>query len=289
MLKTRVMTALVMLAVLLVATFWSSPFQFAGFVSAILLVGVYEWAGLMGLESRSARLRYLFVFCLAMGVIALVCGIVQHAVTLLRPAVMGVSGIGVIFWLYAFFLIRHFPENQATWSGKTQTALMGFATLLPTWIALIQLKYLAPSGYLVLVLIALVSIVDIGAYFTGRAWGKAKLAPRLSPGKSWAGFWGGLASCLLLALILLVSFSAQLGTLTAVDILISLSAIMVVAVFSVLGDLFESMLKRSRGVKDSGTSLPGHGGILDRIDSLTAAAPVFMVSFMILFKDVSWQ
>ena len=287
-LKTRVITALLMLVVLCVATALSTPFQFALFISAVLLVGILEWTGLMGLKSWSSRLLYLILFGAVMLMVAFLAEMTAGSLVLKRSVVLSITGAGVVFWLLAFSLIRHFPEQQSRWEGVPRTALMGFLTLLPTWIALIQLKYLNPQGYLVLALVALVSIADIGAYFTGRAWGRAKLAPKLSPGKSWAGFWGGLASSFALALLLLYPLQMSVENLDMLRVLGFLAVAIVVAVFSVLGDLFESMLKRSQGLKDSGKALPGHGGVLDRIDSLTSAAPVFVFSLLILFADVTW-
>jgi phosphatidate cytidylyltransferase len=287
-LKTRIITALLMLVVLLIATAWTTPFQFALFISAVLLVGVLEWTTLMGLNGWPARLSYLGAFCGAMLLIADLADMTPAAAALQRPIVLSITGAGVLFWLLAFSLIRQFPERQARWEGVPKTALMGLLTLLPTWIALIQLKYLEPQGYLVLTLVGLVSIVDIGAFFTGRKWGRAKLAPKLSPAKSWAGFWGGVASCFALALLLLYPLQLSVEGLDLPRMLIFLLVALIVAVFSVLGDLFESMLKRSQGLKDSGKALPGHGGVLDRIDSLTSAAPVFVFSLLILFADVTW-
>lgn len=288
MLKTRVITALVMLAVLYMATVWTTPFQFAVFISVVLLVGVLEWTGLMGLKTLPMKCIYMALFLAAMGLLAMASQVSPRSVVLSQPLVLSLTGAGVLFWFIAFWLIRHFPDNTAQWASIPKTALMGFFTLIPTWLALIQLKYLAPNGALVFSLIALVSIADIGAYFTGRAWGRAKLAPKLSPGKSWAGFWGGMASCLLLAIVLLYPLNLYIVQLDVLHMAAFVVVAMVTGVFSVLGDLFESMLKRSQGLKDSGKSLPGHGGVLDRIDSLTSAAPVFVFFLLILFADVSW-
>ncbi len=287
-LKTRVITALVMLAVLYLGTVWTTPYQFAIFVSAVLLVGVLEWTGLMGIQSLAHKAVYLIVFVVLMAILAPALQIIATTRLLTAPLVTSLTGVGVLFWLVAFWLIRHYPENSSKWVNVPSTALMGFFTLIPTWVALIELKYLVPNGALVFALIAIVSFADIGAYFTGRAWGKAKLAPKLSPGKSWAGFWGGMATCLLLALILLYPLNRYIVQLDAAHMLAFIVVAMVTAVFSVLGDLFESMLKRSQGLKDSGKTLPGHGGVLDRIDSLTSAAPVFVFLITIVFADVTW-
>jgi len=158
---------------------------------------------------------------------------------------------------------------------------MGVAVLLPTWLALSYLRNLPNGAWLLLMLVALVAIADIGAYFFGRRFGKAKLAPAVSPGKSWAGFWGGLACS--------VSFMAALWYFWPGGMPVSLPAMLVLAAItslaSVLGDLLESMVKRHRGIKDSSQLLPGHGGVMDRVDSLTAASPVFALGLM----SVGWQ
>lgn len=289
MLKTRVITALVMLAVLVVATFWTTPFQFAVFISVILLVGVQEWTSLMGLQGPLQRLAYVSGFVLAMGLLAWAMGLNPATETLSRPVVTVVTGLGVLFWLYAFTLITSFPASQSQWATRPRTAVIGLLTLLPTWCALIQLKYLNVAGYMVFAVIALVSIADIGAFFVGRAWGRRKLAPLVSPGKSWAGFWGGMAASAILALGLLYPIHQFVQPLSVGSAVLLLLTAIGVAVFSVLGDLFESMLKRSQGMKDSGKALPGHGGVLDRIDSLTAAAPVFVFFLLVLFGGWSWQ
>ena len=289
MLKTRVITALVMLAVLYLATAWLSAFHFALFMSLVLIVGVVEWTSLMGLVSLTSRILYVSCFALTLVLLGWFVGLQSDAAVLNRDTVLLVCGAGVVFWLYAMTLLWGYPENNDRWCNRPQTALIGLLTLAPAWCALVQLKYLDPRGSLVFALIALVSVVDIGAYFTGRAWGRRKLAPALSPGKSWEGFWGGLCACLILTALLLIPLHRFVTPLTVPMVIVLLAIVQLVAVFSVVGDLFESMLKRSQGLKDSGRALPGHGGVLDRIDSLTSAAPVFVFSLMILMKDVSWQ
>ncbi len=289
MLRTRVITALVLLAVLVAATFWTSPFQFAVFVSVVLALGVLEWTRLMGLTSILSRTAYMVLFLFCMLGLAGLLGLGPSALTLERSVVLAVTGAGVAFWCLAAWLVMSFPATRTLWATWPRTALMGLFTLLPVWCALIQLKYLNSAGYLVLAVIALVSVADIGAYFVGRAWGSSKLAPQVSPGKSWAGFWGGLSASALLACLLLVPVNAFVETLNPFSILLLLLTAVVVAVFSVLGDLFESMLKRSQGMKDSGRLLPGHGGVLDRIDSLTAAAPVFVFFLLLAFGEWQWQ
>ncbi len=289
MLRTRVITALVLLAVLVAATFRTSPFQFAVFVSAVLTLGVLEWTRLMGLTQPLARAAYMLLILVSMLGLAVLMGLQPAAPVLERSVVLAVTGAGVGFWCLAAWLVMSFPSTRTLWETPPRTALMGLFTLLPVWCALIQLKYLNSAGYLVLAVIALVSIADIGAYFVGRAWGSSKLAPQVSPGKSWAGFWGGMSASALLACLLLVPVNTYVQPLNPPAVVLLLLTAVVVAVFSVFGDLFESMLKRSQGMKDSGSLLPGHGGVLDRIDSLTAAAPVFVFMLLLVFGEWHWQ
>jgi phosphatidate cytidylyltransferase len=161
---------------------------------------------------------------------------------------------------------------------------MGFMVLVPAWVGLNHLRNggfqfggVANNLVVILYIFLVVWVADIGAYFAGRAFGKAKLAPRVSPGKSWAGVWGGLAAVALLAIV--ASLLANAGVAEAMLLVV---ASLVTGFVSVLGDLLESMLKRFRGIKDSSQLLPGHGGIMDRIDSLTAAIPVFALMITLL-------
>lgn len=154
--------------------------------------------------------------------------------------------------------------------------LMGVLVIVPAWAALSTLHAYGERGpVLTLILLMLVWLADIGAYFAGRQWGKAKLAPAISPGKTRAGVYGGLASSVLFAAIAGALFSHSLKW-TLAFMMISLVA----AMFSVAGDLLESLMKRQSGIKDSGNIIPGHGGVFDRIDSLVAAAPIFLIGFL---------
>jgi len=160
--------------------------------------------------------------------------------------------------------------------------LSGFFVLVPAWIAPLALRELPqgllPDGrWLTLYLLMIVWVADSGAYFAGHRWGKTKLAPHVSPGKTWEGVAGGLAAVLLLALLAGV-FGWRFG---ASELVIWVILSLVTAFVSVFGDLFESRAKRAAGVKDSGSILPGHGGVLDRIDAFTAAAPVFMLAWLL--------
>ena len=147
------------------------------------------------------------------------------------------------------------------------------------------LKSQQHSSLIIVYVMLLIWGADTGAYFAGKAWGKAKLAPNVSPGKSWAGFWGGLATTGLIAVVFSLSVNQWLRPMTLEDFSLLAIITFVTAIISVMGDLVESMMKRHRGIKDSSKLLPGHGGVLDRIDSMAAAVPVFAFVMLLL----GWQ
>ena len=150
------------------------------------------------------------------------------------------------------------------------------------WVGFMHLKEEPHSSLLIIFVMLVVWGADTGAYFAGRRWGNSKLAPNVSPGKSWAGFWGGFATTLLLAAIACIVVDQWLQPLNASGALKIFAITAVTMVISVLGDLVESMMKRHRGIKDSSSLLPGHGGVLDRIDSMAAAVPIFAYMMMLL-------
>ena len=150
--------------------------------------------------------------------------------------------------------------------------LIGLLILLPAWQGLVFIKQLPLGNWLIMAVMVLVWGADIGAYFSGKAFGKRKLAPQVSPGKSWEGVYGGLALSLVITAVVGLVRDWTLG-----QMILGLLGAAIVVFISVVGDLTESMFKRQSGIKDSSNLLPGHGGVLDRIDSLTAAIPVFAV------------
>ena len=162
---------------------------------------------------------------------------------------------------------------------------MGVLVLIPTFAGVVVLKYLLPSGYLVLALVILVAAVDVGAYFVGVNFGSKKLAANLSPKKSWEGVWGGAFACLLVATLFIWLMHRHIQPLSPTQIAALLALSMGTTFFSIVGDLLESMLKRNCGVKDSGTMLPGHGGVLDRVDGFVAATPLFVLTMMLVLDN----
>lgn len=279
MLRQRVLTALGLLLVLYAGTAWLPLPLFGGFLSLIVLPALWEWGRLMGFSRLREQAIWMMSFTALLSVILWV--LYQAPEPPDQGLIAFMMLVAAAFWLWVFMMIRQFPAGAQHWQAQWKMAVMGMMCLLPTWIGLFYLKSLADSGVLVFLLVALVSVVDIGAFFTGRAWGNKKLAPVLSPKKSWAGFWGGLASCLLTTVIVLSVVQSQRPLSLELWVLLLCFSVLLTAM-SVVGDLFESMLKRHRGVKDSGRSLPGHGGVLDRIDSLLAATPIFVLALIVL-------
>jgi phosphatidate cytidylyltransferase len=189
--------------------------------------------------------------------------------------------LGSVWWLIALFMVITYPASVALWKNAVVRLLVGFLVLVPSAIALIFITRLKHGNWIFLYTVAIVVMADVGAYVFGRWLGNRKLAVLVSPGKSWAGFWGGFCCALLMAAIIGQFYNiAGLGPVALVV------CTGIAALVSVLGDLFESMFKRERGIKDSSQLLPGHGGILDRIDSITAAAPVFTLLFLLLQQAV---
>jgi phosphatidate cytidylyltransferase len=265
MLKLRVITALIIAPLILLAIF-SVPHPVTAAVLGVLVVlGAWEWSAFAGFKGSSARLVYTVLMGAATGALW------QFGVD--EPQFDLILLAAVAWWALALLWIAFFPVH----SNRSVTVLAGPLVLLPAWLALVRLHAHgpAPDGpQLMLFVLLLVVAADVGAYFAGRAFGQYKLAPRVSPGKTWEGVAGGLIGGSVLALA--GAFWFELQWLPFV-----LLCVFVVLV-SVLGDLTESLFKRHAGVKDSGSLLPGHGGILDRIDSLTAAGPFFLLGMQYL-------
>lgn len=274
MLKERVITALI-LGLVIVLSLAFLPFKaFAGLLLLMWAIAAWEWADMAGF---SGFMRVVYAALVA-GLTAAVAD--RSGLLAAAPQIEFVSHVlkvGAAFWLLALLLVVTYPKSAVYWGNKFTRALMGFLVLLPSAIALLYLLSLPQGKWYFVYMVFIVASADIGAYFTGRTFGKRKLIPEVSPGKSWAGFWGGMASCVVLALA--VGFFTTIAGLSLVPLVI---ATLIAGLASVLGDLLESMAKRHRGIKDSSQLLPGHGGFMDRIDSVTAAAPVFVLAVLLL-------
>lgn len=258
-LAQRVLTA-VPLLVGLVLVLFLTPLWVATTATAIVMVlGGWEWSAFVGWTSPVARTAYAAgIACL----LAAVAWLVPDVISL--PVVLWVS---LAWWLAAFVWILRYPIPVP----PVLAAVAGILVLVPAWVALAAILCVPVQGpSLALLALAIVFSADIGAYFAGHRFGRVKLAPAVSPGKTWEGLIGGVA----LAAVTAAAGGAFLGFSPSLMVPLGLG----VATLSVVGDLTESMFKRSVGAKDSGHLIPGHGGILDRLDSVTAAMPLFALA-----------
>lgn len=271
MLLQRVLTALVLLPLLLAAVWYApTPWLYALF-SGVGLLMAWEWAALMGLaQRRGARWAYV---ALTGALLALAWTVPQREALL--PWLLGAAGV---WWLGAIVVLARFPANfERHRPGLVAMSALGLLLTLSTMLALARLHAMPDGQWRLLYCLFVVFAADTGAYFAGRAFGKHKLAPNISPGKTIEGAIGGLLLCTVLALVAgPLVFRLAPGQLA---VLVGLT--LLVAVVSIIGDLVESMFKRAAGVKDSGTLLPGHGGVLDRVDSILAAAPLMTLGLLL--------
>ncbi|MEX2963418.1 phosphatidate cytidylyltransferase [Microbulbifer sp. TYP-18] len=271
MLKQRIITALVLVFLFLGALFLLPIQWFSVVTVAVILVGGWEWANLSNLN-RALRL----VFLAALGIALMVTARHVFGFDFGNPdtdRARQILAVACGWWALAFLWVQSYPASAMLWGNRWARGLIGLVVLVPAWLSVVILRGQDHGAWLVLFVVAVVVCADVGAYFVGRRFGRHKLAREVSPGKSWEGFAGGLATCLILALAVSLLLELPLK-----NTLLFCFGILVTALASVIGDLVESMLKRHRGIKDSSGILPGHGGVLDRLDSLSAALPVFTLA-----------
>jgi len=259
-LKIRVITALVIAPIALALIFLAPDWLFALAMLAMALIGAWEWAALAGRPSTPARfwLAAFFAVLVAAGV----------ALQRYAPQVSWLTlycSAALAWWVFSLVWLAAW---RAEFPGYIKVAC-GALTLLPSLAAVVAIRSVSP-WYLTMLLLLTVA-ADVGAYFAGRAFGKHKLAPQVSPGKTWEGVWGGVALAAVVALI-------ESHWLSPVPVGIYIVVAVLLVALSIVGDLSESLFKRQAGVKDSGSLFPGHGGVLDRVDSLTAAAPLYWLA-----------
>lgn len=255
MLRQRILTALI-LAPLVLLVIFGLPHPLTMAVLALLVAGAaWEWSAFPGFTRHSARIAY----------VALISGCVAAAWWFgAERAELDLLLYGALaWWIAALLWIALAPARV----NRGTAALAGVLVLVPVWLALVRLHAHGPQ--LMLFLLLLVVAADVGAYFAGRRFGRSKLAPRVSPGKTWEGVLGGCVAATLMSGVGVAWFQVSAAPFVALCV--------IVVCASIVGDLTESLFKRHAGLKDSGTLLPGHGGLLDRVDSVTAAAPVFLL------------
>ena len=260
MLKKRFITGSILVILTVSAVFWLSTPALAVLMLGIILLAGWEWSRLTGLKKVSSRIVFLLALTL--------CAWLAWWMLISGQVFLVLSVAGIWWGGVLIILAVNQPGRALSYPKRFGLQIAGLLTLIPAWVALVSLHDGHPE--LLLFLFVLIWIADSAAFFTGQQWGKSKLAPLLSPSKTREGLWGALLATLV------VGFSgAQWLSLPHVQIIYFIALCLITTLISVAGDLFESLLKRQSGVKDSGTLFPGHGGILDRIDSLTAAGPVF--------------
>lgn len=270
MLKYRILTAIILIPIFVTLLLKLSAPAFMVLTSLIVLWGAWEWSYFIGVKKKSHSIIYP-MFILAILIASFGVPIVYISYVL---------SAAFVWWLIAFGLVMAYPKAKKLWSKSVVVrALMGVMVLIPCWFAINFIRISFNGPYTLLFLFVLIWGADTAAYFAGRAWGKHKLAPEVSPGKTWEGLAGACVGTLLITLGVLYALKIN-SSIWLAAIVLSL----VTVLFSIVGDLFESMLKRNVGLKDSGQLLPGHGGILDRIDSLTAAAPIFTLGAILIGK-----
>ncbi|WP_242513395.1 phosphatidate cytidylyltransferase [Halochromatium salexigens] len=266
-LRARVLTALllaplVMGAVLLLPSPW-----FAGLMALFVAMAAWEWSALAGFGARLVRAGYMALILLCLPLVWLLVPGAWHAFIL---------ALAALWWLVLALRLPLIQRIDQAPRVEPSLLMLGLLVLVTPWLALVHLHAMLTQGPLIaLSLLMLIWIADSAAYFSGRRFGRAKLSAVLSPGKTRVGVYVGVAAAALWGLLV-----ALLLGLAAPQTLFLLVICVLTAVLSVVGDLFESWLKRRRGIKDAGSLLPGHGGMLDRIDSLTAAAPIFALGFI---------
>jgi phosphatidate cytidylyltransferase len=278
MLLQRIITASILASLIALAVFKLPPEYFSLILGLLTLLAAWEWCNLVAINQLFMRVLFLLALILPMAGIhfwTYILELIAQAVD--WPDVRNYSGAlewlviaPVIFWILVMILIRNAPAGVLALQMKLcYKALIGWFILLSAWMFLSRLRTLYGSE-LAMYFLILIWAADISAYFTGKKYGKDQLAPVISPGKTVAGMYGALIAGMVCAVIL--SLINGFGLMVAADFVL-LSALTVL--ISIYGDLFFSVVKRQRGVKDSGSLLPGHGGILDRIDSMIAAIPFF--------------
>lgn len=293
MLLQRILTALLLIPLIVSAVFYlpSTPYfsYFSILLAIIVLIGGWEWTNLISMDKLWMKILFLLFLLLPMIGVTLWTQFLELMATLLEwqelkeysGAIEWTVFVAVLFWVLVMILIRKVPTALLQLQMRVRyKALIGWFVLFSAWMFTTRLHTLYGAEMMMYFLL-LIWIADIAAYFVGKKFGKEKLCPDISPGKTIAGMYGALGSALLTAIGLGLFYKFPL--LNASDF--TLLSILTVLI-SIYGDLFFSLVKRQKGVKDSGTLLPGHGGILDRIDSIIAAAPFFYAGIFLISRGI---
>ncbi|WP_298634226.1 phosphatidate cytidylyltransferase [uncultured Umboniibacter sp.] len=276
MLKQRVITAVVIAALFIAGVVYSTPLQGTLFLALVWLLGAWEWAQLAAIVNRWVKALYVAVVAVVMMVLHWITfdGLTAFNLDVVRNVFIVAS----IVWGVLFLWVQGYPSSATIWRHPLIVLLLGVLILVPAWYAMVLLKF---EHHYALILIAVLLMAvgnDTGAFAVGKTMGKHKLAKEVSPKKTWEGFFGGVVLGAIVGFVI-----AYLMELPASDWRGWMLATLAAIAGSVIGDLAESMFKRQAGVKDSGVLLPGHGGFLDRLDSLSAAFPLFALVYFFEF------
>ena len=267
MFKQRFATASVLALVFISALVFFPISVFFSLIMLVVLVAGWEWADLAKIGSTSGKLFFVLALLLSMLVTANYVGVYTAFDRLLSYQIC-LSAMGL--WAVIFLWLQGYPSSAILWSPRPVMLVLGIVLLSITWLAIASIISLDDGRFLVLLAMTIIIFADIGGYIVGKSLGRHKLAPTISPGKTWEGLLGGMALQVLLV-VGMVFFFKEVNWLNLCILVFP------VAFASIIGDLFESMLKRHRGVKDSSNLLPGHGGFLDRLDGVMPALPLFFV------------
>lgn len=277
MLKQRVITGLILVAIFLVTLLLLPTFYLGILCFVAVCIGAFEWSAFGKLEQKNHRFFYTFIFACIFVLVAYMAGF-NFKLTSLSTDIYGYQvlfNIGAFFWLFALMAVVGYPGWSKLWARPFIILILGAVLLTVAGLAFLFLRLQVLGHLWILYSVAIVVAADVGAYFVGRTLGERKLAAVVSPGKSWEGFWGGFVLAQAVAIIFYLLVGHQmLDDAIHSSLAQFMGVAAVLSSVSVLGDLFESMLKREASVKDSGAILPGHGGVLDRIDGLIAAVPL---------------
>lgn len=289
MLQLRVITASILAALLALAVFFLPPEYFSLLIAIITLGGAWEWSNLAGVKSLSKRLLFLVSLLLPMLGVFFWTQFLELAATIFDwPEIRSYSGIlewlvvpPILFWLLIMFVIRNAPNELLQMSARPIYKLaVGWFVLQAVWMFYTRIKAFY-GAEMMMYFILLIWAADVSAYFVGRRFGKTKLSPEISPGKTMEGMYGALIAAVVCAITLSLIYGFDF--MIASDfVLLSVLTVLI----SIYGDLFISVLKRQRGLKDTSSLLPGHGGILDRIDSVVAATPFFYAGVLLIYRSI---
>ena len=266
MLKQRIITAVGMALLFLAMLFLLPGIGFAIVVIPLVMMAAWEWSTLIKINSTASRVLYLIALAVTLTSLGLWVDLPDSFQPQRAQTVMLVA---VTLWAVIFLWVQGYPSSSILWSPRPVLGVLGLLLLGFTWLSVVSILASDYARWGLLVGVIIVVLADVGGFVAGKLFGKHKLAPLVSPGKTWEGFLGGM----IFQLILIVGLAVYLPPEISI---VKLSLLVFpVALYSVVGDLFESMIKRNSGVKDSGALLPGHGGVLDRIDGIMAALPLY--------------